>query len=209
MKYLTVIANPKPVEEAKSKQLLDAFIKGLKTRVKTEDIKEIDLEKDKPPFYTYNTYKYFWYPVFVPGYKADAEEEKDVAYSKKHCASFNDADVLVLVFPMWNFSIPAILKAWIDQILMPGATFTMGADGIKPLHKIKKVVVLTSSGGTYEKGDPKDNITDLIKSEFGFVGITDFDVVWSEGQNPFFFTDADNRHKKALKEAEELGKKLA
>jgi len=87
---------------------------------------------------------------------------------------------------LWNYGMPAILKAWLDQVLMPNVTFAIGGRGVKGLHHIRKVVVLASSGGTYEPGDPRDGIRNGLKAALGFVGITDIEVAWSQGQNPFF-----------------------
>ena len=48
----------------------------------------------------------------------------------------NSADVLVLTMPMWNYSVPAIMKAWIDQILLPGKTFSLNKEeGVKVFIK--------------------------------------------------------------------------
>ena len=206
MKILNVIANPKPENESASKQLTTAFWEAFKGK---HEVVELDLYKDPPPYYDYSMYRHFWWPVFVEGYSPTAEEKKAVEYAKRHAELFNAADLLVLTTPMWNFGAPAILKAWMDQILAPGLTFTMGAGGVKPLHKIQKIGILTSSGGSYNEGDPRNALTPQITAAFGFVGIEEVEVVWAEGQNPFFFTDHAERKERAIAEAASLGKKIA
>lgn len=208
MKVLHVIANPKPAGEANSKQLAAAFINALKAKQPGVSITEVDLYANPPPFYDYETYRHFWYPVFDATYKATDKEKKAVQYALAQCELFKQADVLVITVPMWNFGMPAILKAWLDQVLMPNVTFSIGPTGFKAMHKIRKVVIMASSGGTYEAGDVRDGIRNGIKSAVGFVGIADVEVVWVQGQNSFFFKDHAERKAKAIADATALGTKL-
>lgn len=209
MNILHVIANPKPADEAHSKQLGDAFFKALEASQPGALVTEVDLYKNPPPYYDNETYRHFWYPVFDAAYKPSEKEKAAVKYALAQCELFNKADVLVLTTPMWNFGVPAILKAWLDQVLIPNVTFAIGKGGVKGLHHIRKVVVLASSGGTYAVGDLRDGIRNGITATMGFAGIIDIDVVWSQGQNPFFFQDHAERHAKAVREAVALGEKVA
>lgn len=209
MNVLHVVANPKPIAETHSKMLAEAFFKALKAKAPEAKITEVDLYANPPPFYDYDTYRHFWYPVFDPTFKSTEKEKAAAQYAWKQCELFNKADVLVLVTPMWNFGVPAILKAWLDQVLMPNVTFNIGGSGVKGLHHIRKVVVLASSGGAYEPGDLRDGIRNGIRAALGFVGITDVEVAWSQGQNPFFFKDCEERHAKAVREAMLLGEAAA
>lgn len=209
MNVLHIIANPKPLAEAHSKQLSEAFFKALKGKQPQVTLKEVNLYKNPPPYYDYETYRHFWYPVFDASYTPTDAEKTAVQYSLAQCELFNTADLLVVTAPMWNFGIPAILKAWIDQVIIPNVTFAMGPGGVKGLHRIRKVVVLTSSGGVYAPGDLRDGIRNSLTSAMGFAGIKDVEVVWSEGQNPFFHTDHAVRHASAVKAAAALGEKVA
>lgn len=208
MRVLSIVGNPKPEEEAASKQLLSAFKKGLKESGGDSALVEVDLYESPPPYYTYKTYRYFWYPVFVQGYQPSEEEKKDVEYSLEQCKLFKEAEAIVITCPMWNFSLPAIVKAWIDQVLMPKEIFDISKEGVKPLHRVKKVILLTSSGGVYPEDDPKDNFKRLVKAAFGFIQIEKIRIVWADGQNIFFFEDHKDRKDKAIKEAHELGLKI-
>jgi FMN-dependent NADH-azoreductase len=116
--------------------------------------------------------------------------------------------VLVITAPMWNFSVPAILKAWMDQVLSPGATFEISAQGVKGLHHIKKIILLTSSGGSYQKSDPKEHLLAEIKTAFGFVKIENVEAAWADGQNTFFFKDSKERKNRAIEEAKGLSDEL-
>jgi FMN-dependent NADH-azoreductase len=209
MKILHVIANPKPVEEANSKQLTEAFLKELKKNAPDATITTVDLYLSPPPYYSYNTYRHFWYPIFNQEYKPSKEEIADSAYALEQGKIFNDTDVLVITSPMWNFTVPAILKAWQDQVLSPGLTFSISTEGVKPLHHVKKIILLLSSGGVYGEDDRKNNLVDQIKTAFGFVRINDLDYAWADGQNTFFFKDYQERKENAMKKAEELGREVA
>ncbi|HSR87726.1 MAG TPA: NAD(P)H-dependent oxidoreductase, partial [Pontiella sp.] len=188
MNVLHVCANPKPTEESVSKQLAAAFF-GKLIELKPEvELVNVDLYDEKPPFYSYELYKRAWYPVFDESYEPSKVEEMALNYASKQAAAFNEADVLVLTMPMWNFTVPAIMKAWMDQILCPGLTFSISKEeGVKPLHKVKSIVLLVASGGVYKEDDERDALTRQVRNAFGFIGIDDLEVVWAEGQNPLFF----------------------
>ena len=209
MKILHVVANPKPADESVSKQVADAFFQTLKKARGSASIKKIDLYKDPPPFYTYDAYRHFWYPVFQMDYKPSAAERKAARYAVKHGKLFNETDVLVITAPMWNFAVPGILKAWMDQVMSPGLTFTIGPAGVVALHKMKKVVVLAASGGAYDPEDRRNNLTHQIKAAFSFARIPDVDVAMADGQNPFFYKDCLQRKDKAIQTAKALAQKLA
>ena len=67
---------------------------------------------------------------------------------------FLAADIIVLGAPMYNFTIPSQLKAWIDRILVAGKTFKYGAQGVEGLAGNKRVIVAISRGGFYGPGTP-------------------------------------------------------
>jgi FMN-dependent NADH-azoreductase len=210
MNVLHVCANPKPTEESVSKQLAAAFF-GKLIELKPEvELVNVDLYDEKPPFYSYELYKRAWYPVFDEGYEPSKVEDMALNYASKQAASFNEADVLVLTMPMWNFTVPAIMKAWMDQILCPGLTFSISKeDGIKPLHKVKSIVLLVASGGVYKEDDERDALTRQVRNAFGFIGIDDLEVVWAEGQNPLFFDNHEENKAIAVEAAAEIAEDVA
>jgi len=210
MNVLHVCANPKPTEESVSKQLAAAFF-GKLIELKPEvELVNVDLYDEKPPFYSYELYKRAWYPVFDENYEPSKVEQMAMNYASKQAELFNEADVLVLTTPMWNFSLPAIMKAWIDQVLSPGLTFTLSKEeGIKPLHKIKSIVLLVASGGSYMEDDDRDALTRQVRAGFGFVGISDLEIVWAEGQNPLFFDNCNEKKAMAIEAAAEIAEDIA
>ena len=210
MNILHVCANPKPTEEAISKQLASAFF-GKLIELKPEvELINVDLYDEKPPFFSYELYKRVWYPVFNSDYEPNKVEEMSTNYADAQIEKFNDADILVLTMPMWNYSVPAIMKAWIDQILLPGKTFSLNKEeGIKGLHKIKKIVLLVSSGAAYKENDDRDALSRQVRHAFEFVGINEIDIVWAEGQNPMFFENTEESKSFAIEAAIEAAEDIA
>ena len=210
MNILHVCANPKPTEESISKQIASAFIGRLIELKPDVELVNVDLYDEKPPFYSYDLYKRAWYPVFNEGYEPSKVEEMSLNYANGQIEKFKDADVLVLTMPMWNYSVPAIMKAWIDQVLLPGYTFSISKeDGVKGLHKIKRIVMLVSSGGVYKEEDDRDALTRQIRHGFEFIGINEIDVVWAEGQNPLFFDNNEENKAVAIEAATEVAEDIA
>lgn len=208
MNILHVCANPKPMEESASKQLATAFMGKLFELNPEVEIENVDLYEELPPFYSYPQYRGVWNPVFEKDYEPTAEELTAMTYAKHMAEKFNNADVLVLTTPMWNFSLPAVMKAWVDQVLTPGLTFELTKEGAKPLHKIKQVVLLVASGGVYKYDDPRDALTKQVEAAFGFIGIDDVQIAWADGQNPMFVLNGEERKQMAIESAEEIAEDL-
>ncbi len=210
MNVLHVCANPKPTEESVSKQLAAAFFAKLIELKPEVELVNVNLYDEKPPFYSYELFKRAWYPVFDENYEPSKVEEMALNYAGKQAELFNEADVLVLTMPMWNFTVPAIMKAWMDQVLTPGLTFSISKEeGIKPLHKVKSIVLLVASGGVYKEDDDRDALTRQVRSAFGFIGIEDLEIVWAEGQNPLFFDNSEENKAIAVEAASEIAEDIA
>ncbi len=209
MNVLHICANPKPAEESVSKQLSIAFITTLIEKNPDAEINNVDLFQDPPPFITYPTFRNFWKPMNDPGYRPTKEETAAGEYARRQADLFNQADVLILTMPMWNFSVPAVMKAWIDQVLAPGLVYEYGPEGMKLHHHVKKVMLLVSSGGVYQEGDARDALTPAVRSAFEFVGITDFSVAWADGQIAMLHGDHEERKQTALEAAAEDAEEIA
>lgn len=95
------------------------------------------------------------------------------------------ADTIVLAVPMYNFSIPSTLKAWLDHVARAGRTFKYTANGPEGLLKGKRVIVVVSRGGFYTGDSPAKGMDfqePYLRTVFGFLGITDINFVQVEGQ---------------------------
>jgi FMN-dependent NADH-azoreductase len=94
---------------------------------------------------------------------------------------FLDADVVVIGAPMYNFSIPSTLKAWIDRILVAGRTFSYSETGPKGLLSGKKVVIASGRGSLFGENNPADFQEKYLKQVFSFIGLDDVQFVRAEG----------------------------
>jgi FMN-dependent NADH-azoreductase len=209
MNILHVCANPKPTGESVSKQLAVSFFTTLADLSADFEVTNIDLYQNPPPYLSYEEYRGLYLPVFIDGYYPTDKEIKASNYAKEQGDLFNSADILVITTPMWNFSIPAILKAWIDQVITPGIAFNYTPKGPKPLHHIKHIVLLVASGGTYKEDDARDCLSSQLKTLFQYIVIDNINIAWADGQNPIFFKDCNIRKNLALEAVQEIAEEVA
>ena len=97
---------------------------------------------------------------------------------------FLDADIVVIGAGFYNFTIPSQLKAWIDRIAVRGKTFSYDENGVKGLAAGKRVIIALARGNVYGEGSPfaaYEHAETLLRSIFGFVGVTDLEVIVAEG----------------------------
>lgn len=120
---------------------------------------------------------------------ADAANLSDVqrrenAVSEALVSQFLAADVVVIGAPLYNFSIPSQLKAWIDRIAQAGRTFKYTDKGPVGLAGGKTVIIASTRGGVYstsEAGNAMEHQESYLKTVFGFLGVTDVRFVRAEG----------------------------
>jgi FMN-dependent NADH-azoreductase len=94
------------------------------------------------------------------------------------------ADIVVIGAPMYNFSIPSQLKAWIDRVVVAGKTFRYGPQGAEGLLSGKKVFIASSRGNVYAPGSPAaalEHHENYLTGVLGFIGLNDITVVRAEG----------------------------
>ncbi len=94
------------------------------------------------------------------------------------------SDIVVIGAPMYNFSIPSQLKAWIDRVVVAGKTFRYGANGAEGLLKNKKVFIASSRGNVYAPGSPAaalEHHESYLTGVLSFIGLTDVTIVRAEG----------------------------
>jgi FMN-dependent NADH-azoreductase len=97
---------------------------------------------------------------------------------------FLAADIVVIGAPMYNFTIPSQLKAWIDRILIAGKTFRYSEAGPVGLAGGKRVIIASSRGGLYAPGMPlaaNDFQEQYLRAVFAFIGVEDVEIVRAEG----------------------------
>ena len=114
------------------------------------------------------------------------EERAQVALSEELLDEFLAADTVVIGAPMYNFSLPTQLKAWIDRLAQAGRTFKYTETGPVGLAGGKRVVIASSRGGRYA-GTPLEATVDhqeaYLRGVLGFWGITEVEIVRAEGTN--------------------------
>jgi FMN-dependent NADH-azoreductase len=171
MKLLHIDSSPRPGSHSRalSKAFADSF---LETLPGTELVRR-DLVQTPPPFVDEN-----WViNAFLP---EEQREAGALAISDELTDEFLAADVVVLGIPMYNFGLPAVAKAWIDQIMRAGRTFKYGENGVQGLAAGKTIVVTLARSGNYAAGATTEALNfqePYLRALFGFIGVTDLHVV--------------------------------
>ncbi|MGF6330467.1 FMN-dependent NADH-azoreductase [Pseudomonas frederiksbergensis] len=111
----------------------------------------------------------------------NAAQQHEADLSAQALAEFIAADAVVIAAPMYNFTIPTQLKAWIDRIAVAGQTFRYTEAGPEGLCGGKKVVIVSTSGGLHAGQATGVAHEDYLKVLFGFLGITDIEFVRAHG----------------------------
>jgi len=110
------------------------------------------------------------------------EQQEALAYSDQLVEEINSADVIVITAPVYNFSIPAALKAWIDMICRAGLTFGYTEGGPQGFLNNRPVYLVMASGGV-PFGSPVDFASGYLRHILGFIGIHDVRAVFAEATN--------------------------
>ncbi len=178
-RLLHIIASPREDESRTlqiSKVFLDAFTKSHSDWI----IDECDLMNEHLPPLSQKSVsgKY----VLLGGNELFGSLKESWQEIIQHIERFKNADFFLVSAPMWNFGIPYMLKHYIDLIVQPQYLFRYTEEGNEEgLVKGKRMVIITSRGGEYG-GETKhlDFHIPYLRTVFGFVGITDIDVIIAE-----------------------------
>ncbi|KOS23748.1 FMN-dependent NADH-azoreductase [Bacillus anthracis] len=186
-KVLFVKANDRPAEQAVSLKLYEAFLASYKEAHPNDTVvTELDLYKEEFPYVGVDI-------VISGGFKGGQgfdlteEEAKAVAVADKYLNQFLEADKVVFGFPLWNFTVPAVLLTYISYLNRAGKTFKYTADGPVGLVGGKKVVLLGARGCVYSSGPVAavEMAVNYVASVLGFLGVTNLETVVIEGHNQF------------------------
>ena len=118
------------------------------------------------------------------GAAPEAAVAPEIAASQAVLEEFLAADIVVLGAPMYNFTIPSQLKAWIDRVVVAGKTFKYGAEGVQGLAGNKRVIIAVSRGGFYGAETPMaagEHLETYLRWVFGFVGVTNLEFISADG----------------------------
>ena len=162
-------------EGSVSRDLVADLVNALEDRFGSADIKRRDLAKGLPfideEWVTANT---------TPEEERSEHHRRTLAHSDELVAELQDADVLVIGAPIYNFSVPAVLKAWIDMVARARLTFRYTETGPEGLLTGKKAYVIVPSGGV-PVGSEVDFATPYLRHALAFIGITDVEFVGAQG----------------------------
>jgi FMN-dependent NADH-azoreductase len=111
-----------------------------------------------------------------PEVERTPEMQRALALSAELIGELQAADVLLISTPMYNFSIPAVLKSWIDYVVRPGFTFRL-APGWPGMLENKRARLVVVSRDIYDQGDVADQVKPVLRKALSFMGIEDIEVV--------------------------------
>jgi FMN-dependent NADH-azoreductase len=120
------------------------------------------------------------------GFQLEANQRNEVQQaaakrSDAYITELQDADALVLAVPMYNFSTPSTVKAWIDHVARAGVSFSYGENGPVGLLNIKKAYIVSTRGGQYAN-TAFDHQSPWIEQVLKFVGVQAVEFIYAEGQ---------------------------
>ncbi|WP_027235619.1 FMN-dependent NADH-azoreductase [Leisingera caerulea] len=136
---------------------------------------------------------------FTPADQRTDEQKQLLALSDSLVEELKQADTIVIGAPVYNFSVPSTLKAWIDLVARVGLTFQYTENGPIGLLEGKRAIIVMASGGT-QAGSDIDFATTYLRHVLGFIGITDVEVVAADAMS----IDADGALAKAKTQIEAL-----
>ena len=180
MKLLHIDSSPLAGNSV-SRQLTERIVTQWRATHPGTVVEYLDLAADAPTHLSIDSMGFRFGPH---GERLSEAQRRENEISEKLVSQFMAADVVVLGAPMYNFSVPSQLKAWIDRVAQAGRTFTYTEKGPKGLAGGKTVIVASSRGGVYS-GNPAlaglDHQESYLKTVFSFFGITDVQFVRAEG----------------------------
>ncbi|KIO75092.1 FMN-dependent NADH-azoreductase [Pedobacter lusitanus] len=179
MKHILHLKSSIQGKESYSIKLGQAIVEKIQDKYSDSTLEELNLVDIDIPHLTPAMLRTF----FIPGDQLTEEEKEAIRFSDELVKQLLAADIVVIGAPLINFTIPTVLKAWIDHITRAGITFGYGENG--PVGKVtgKKIYVAMSSGGVYSYGPgvANDFVAPYLKAFLGFLGMTDLTVFRAEG----------------------------
>ena len=169
-------------ERSHSRKLGEEFVTAWKSSHGGGLVVYRDLGRNPPPFVT----EAWVEGAFTPPAGHSPAAQAEMRTSDRFVDELLAADEILITSPIYNLNVPAVLKAWIDQIVRVGRTFAFGANGLEGLVKGKKVRVIVASGsdlrlngamGGYNFFEP------YLRGVLGFIGITDVTFVYAHSLN--------------------------
>ncbi|MGN8072124.1 FMN-dependent NADH-azoreductase [Mucilaginibacter sp. SG564] len=178
-KILNIISSVKR-DESYSNKLSGAILEKLSAVYPGSTVQTRDLTQKPFPHLEESQFTAF----YTPEEARTPEHREAVKHSDEAIRELQDADIIVIGVPMYNFSIPSTLKSWIDHVVRGGVTFSYAEGGMpEGLVKNKKVYLSIASGGVFSEGALKsyDFTEPYLRTVLGLIGLTDITVFRVEG----------------------------
>ncbi|MBP3965126.1 FMN-dependent NADH-azoreductase [Paenibacillus lignilyticus] len=183
-KLLYITAHPHDHQVSYSMAVGKAFIDSYKESHPQDEVEHLDLYSTQIPYIDADVFSGWGKLRGGSSFnELSPEEQQKVTRLGELADQFVAADKYVFVTPMWNFSYPPIVKAYIDAICVAGKTFKYTAEGPVGLLPDKSAIHIQASGGVYTEGPAMDfesghrHLSKIMQ----FIGITDFKGIFVEG----------------------------
>ena len=196
-KVLYIKANVKPEGQSRTFKISDSFIEEYKKNNPSDEIITLDLYKEKIDFLKGEDLG----AVFGP--KTEESRNHPVL---KYAYQFAEIDKYIIAAPMWNLSIPAILKAYIDYVSVVGIAFKYTAQGPVGLLENKKAIYVAARGGAYS-GTPYEMDGIYLRTMLNFFGVQDVETIAAENLD-VAGQDIDKIVQESISKAKEISKKF-
>ena len=189
-------------ERSNTKKVLDR----LKSNIKNSKITEIDLATDTPDMFLNDNLMAYIQRDYL-GEELTSEQKKLLTKMDSMIEQVKSADNVILAYPMFNFSMPAVVKAWFDSIMLKGHTWDKGDGSYVGLMKGKKALTIVASGASYSSGPmkPWEHSLSLAIAEFQFMGFSEVKGILAEGMNSNEETKS-NSLARAFNDADKISK---
>lgn len=181
MKTILKVTSSARGNASNSNKLVNHIIERLRARHGNINIIERDLVTQKYPHLEESHLAAF----FAPAEDSSLQTKEAVQHSDEAITEVEQADIIVIGVPLYNFNVPSALKAWIDHIVRAKKTFSYGNGVPEGLLKGKKVYLAIASGGVYSEGPMKsiDFVEPYLRTVLSFIGLSDITVYRVEGVN--------------------------
>ena len=171
------------IQDSHSRKVAQEFQEQWQAKNPTGTVIKRDLAQNPIPHLSDLTIQGF----YTPEEAKTSEIKQALLLSDELIAEIKAADTVVISLPMYNFGIPSSLKAYIDHVSRVNQTFEITEQGeFKPLiSTVKRLVLITSAGAVFSSPQmqPMDYMTPYLKTIFGFLGISNIDVLTIEGSS--------------------------
>ncbi|HEK9099632.1 FMN-dependent NADH-azoreductase [Bacillus pfraonensis] len=185
-KVLFITANPNSVEASFGMAVGEAFIEAYKNEHPQDEVVTIDLFNTTVPALDAEVFAAWGKFAAGEGFETLSEsQQQKIAAMNTNLETFMNADRYVFVTPMWNFSYPPVVKAYLDNLSIAGKTFKYTENGPVGLLEDKKALHIQATGGVYSEGPyaAMDFGRNHLNAVLGFMGVSDVEYLAVEGMN--------------------------